>query len=76
MIAISSIYGIELLYDNTLKCRQILFEYFRNRYFKNFKEKINDLYLKNIFFIINKNIICGDALSLKTNKNKDICFCE
>lgn len=55
-VAVSSIYGIDILLDNVLQCRE--------RLFKPFKDSRLD-YQKSIRYILERNIICGDALSLK-----------
>ena len=56
IIAVSSIYGIDILPDNVSKCR--------NRLFKPF-EKCREEVQRSIRYILNRNIVCGDALSLK-----------
>lgn len=64
--AISSIYGIDILEDNVIACRQRLFEIADERYTALFKKKAKDEVRKMIRFILQKNIIWGDALDLKT----------
>ncbi|MCD6134783.1 MAG: SAM-dependent DNA methyltransferase [Candidatus Omnitrophica bacterium] len=76
LIAISSIYGIELLDDNVLKARGRLYDYFLKRYTELYKDKINNLFLENIKFILEKNIIQGDALTFKDKDGKAIIFSE
>ncbi len=66
IIAVSSIYGIDLLQDNVEEARKRLFDIFSSDYSGLFKETINQDYLNSIKFILLKNIICGDALTLKT----------
>jgi len=68
-IAVSSIYGIEILEDNVKECRQNLFQIFEKQYSKLFKNKCKDQLFKSIHFILEKNIIFGDALTLKTISN-------
>ena len=65
-LAISSIYGIDILEDNAIICRKKLFEVFRSGYIKLFGVKINEDYLKSINYVLYLNIIYGDALTLKT----------
>ena len=65
-IAISSVYGIELLEDNVNECRLNLFNIFINEYTKLFKRKTKNELITSIEFILEKNIICGDALTLET----------
>jgi len=73
--AISSSYGVELLMDNTEHCRQRLFDDFECRYQRIFG-KMSEKYERCIKYLLNKNIICGDALSMLDNADKPIIFCE
>ena len=66
VIAISSMYGVDILEDNIAECRERLFNIFNNKYMKIYKKKSKDSVRDSIKFILDKNIICGDALSLKT----------
>lgn len=65
--AISSLYGIDLLQDNVEHCRARLFNEFQTLYNKLFKSKINKYFLKSLKFVLDRNIICGDALTLEKN---------
>ena len=65
-IAVSSIYGIELLKDNAKDCRERLFDVFNDQYNHLFKKKCKDELRKSIRFVLEKNIIYGDALTLNT----------
>ncbi len=64
--AVSSIYGIDILEDNVIECRRRLFEIVNQKYTALFKGKAKDDVRKAIQFILEKNIIWGDALDLKT----------
>ena len=75
-LAVSSIYGVELLSDNVSECRERLFEYFKSRYTRQFKKKISEKFLESIKFLLKKNIICGDALTLLTSEGEPIVFSE
>ncbi len=66
VLAVSSIYGIEKLEDNVIACRQRLFEIADERYTKLFKSKAKDDCRRSLRYIIEKNIIWGDALTLQT----------
>ncbi len=77
VIAISSVYGIDLLLDNVEECRNRLFNIFQEQYQKQFKDQIKADCLESVKFILNKNIIQGDALTLKKVESKDpIVFAE
>jgi hypothetical protein len=64
--AVSSIYGIDILEDNVLECRKRLFDIVNEKYTALFKKKAKNEVRKAIKFILEKNIIWGDALDLKT----------
>src|SRR5664280_1809983 len=64
--AVSSIYGIDILEDNVQECRNRLFEIFDKQYTNMFKAKTKEKCRAAVRFILNRNIIWGDALSLKT----------
>lgn len=66
ILAVSSLYGIDILEDNVHQCRQRLFGIFDLIYLRLFKGKSNDDCRESVRYILERNIIHGDALSLKT----------
>jgi len=78
IIALSSIYGVELLQDNVQTCRDRLLEIFTNFYLNNFRKEIKMEFLNAADFILSRNILWGDALTLKTpdEKAEPIIFSE
>jgi hypothetical protein len=64
-LAVSSLYGVELLADNAVACRKRLFEIFSVEYTKACKNQINTAFLDAIKTVIDINILCGNALSMK-----------
>jgi SAM-dependent methyltransferase len=74
VLAVSSIYGIDILEDNVIECRKRLFTIFNQHYGSFFKEDC----LNAVKYILERNIIWGDALDLKTvGKNpQPIVFSE
>ena len=78
ILAVSSIYGIDILEDNVKQCRQRLFGIFDLNYLRLFKNKTNDDCREAVRYILERNIIQGDALSLKTvgYNPKPIIFSE
>lgn len=78
VLSISSIYGIDILEDNVVECRKQLFELFEQKYSSLFKNRAKDECRNAMQFILEKNIIWGDALTLKTvNDNpQPIVFSE
>lgn len=73
--AISSIYGIELLADNVSECRSRLLALFETHYQTHFKH-INPAVMDVAHFLLSKNIVHGDALTLKDNDGHAIVFSE
>ncbi len=64
--AVSSVYGIDILEDNVFACRQRLLGIFTNFYSKNYKISVKPEVIDSVIYILSKNIIWGDALSLMT----------
>lgn len=63
--SVSSVYGIELLADNTVACRRRLLDYFIRQYRALFKSRCKDGCIRSVEFILSKNIIQGDALTYR-----------
>jgi len=78
VLAVSSIYGIDILEDNVRQCRQRLFGIFDLNYLRLFKNKTRDTCRETVRYILERNIIHGDALSLKTvsDNSQPIVFSE
>lgn len=78
VLAISSVYGIDILQDNVHQCRQRLFDIFGSNYTRLFKNEAKDKCMKAVRYILKHNIIWGDALTLKTigDKPQYIVFSE
>jgi hypothetical protein len=76
IIAISSLYGIDILNDNIEKLNIRLLDIFVNNYQSNFG-KINLDLLKSIRYLLKKNLKFGDALNYKIpNSGEFIVFSE
>jgi hypothetical protein len=69
ILAITSIYGVDILQDNVQTCRDRLLGIFTHYYQKNYKELKSD-FLRSAEFILSKNILWGDALNLRTPDEK------
>lgn len=77
VLAISSIYGVELLHDNVAICISRLYKIIEDIYSKLYKSKCKDDFRKSIEFILSRNILQGNALNLKTvDDKKYIVFSE
>lgn len=88
LIAVGSCYGIELLEDNAEACRQRLFsevvETQASRLRNAVASKCSSFpaagevpaYQRSLRYMLQKNIVCGDALTYRTADGKPITFCE
>lgn len=78
ILAVSSIYGIDILEDNVEECRQRLFDIVDRQYSTLFGQKAKPEFRDAVRYILKRNIIWGDALTLKTvgEKPDDIVFSE
>ncbi len=72
LLAVMSIYGIELLQDNITDCRanllEILAEYLN-------LDETDDLY-RAAFHVLSQNLVHGDALKMRTHMDEAITFAE
>ncbi len=66
ILAVSSIYGVDILQDNVQTCRDRLLEVFANCYRGHYKSTFKPECVRSAEFILSRNILWGDALSLKT----------
>lgn len=76
-VAATSIYGVDILEDNTKECQERLFEIIYKPYLHNFGTNAKNEFLKSVTFILQRNILWGDALDF-TNPitKKPIIFSE
>ena len=74
--AACSIYGVELLADNVEVCRRRMFEIWDKEYSNICKNEANDDTREAVHFIFERNIQCGDALTMHTDKGEPIVFSE
>ncbi|MCK9330486.1 MAG: hypothetical protein ACQGQO_02125 [Sphaerochaetaceae bacterium] len=75
-LAVSSIYGVDILEDNTKECRERLYEIWNNEYSDVMKIDSSNKCREAIKFLLLKNIVCGDALTLLQNDGNPITFSE
>ena len=76
VLALSSIYGVDILEDNAEICRQNLYDIWNSEYTKYAKGQSNDQCREVAKFILRKNILCGDALTMLQNDGNPITFAE
>ena len=77
VIAISSIYGVDILEDNAQECRKRLFKIFDEKYTSLFKDKCKNECRRSVKFLLSRNILWGDALDFTNPETKrPIIFSE
>lgn len=78
VLAVSSIYGIDILEDNVVECRKRLFDIIYQKYTSLFKEAAKEECRNTVKYILKRNIIWGNALDLMTvgEKPQPIVFSE
>lgn len=65
LLALGSLYGVDLLTDNCIVCRKRLFDQWDAEYKKVCKRECNDEVRRTAKFILDCNIVCGNALTLR-----------
>ena len=77
VIAVSSIYGVDILEDNAQECRLRLYQIFDDLYTSHFKDKCKEDCRRSIRFLFDRNILWGDALDFTNPSTKEpIVFSE
>ncbi|MEG0807856.1 MAG: SAM-dependent DNA methyltransferase [Alistipes sp.] len=78
VLAVSSIYGVDILQDNVDECRERLLGLFNARYTKLYNSSCKEECRGSVQYILERNILWGDALTLKTPDKtaKPIVFAE
>ena len=70
VLAVSSIYGVDLMMDNVLACRERLFGIWDKEYKAVCKKETNDQTREAVRFILSRNIVCGNALTMRCVNDK------
>ena len=65
VMAVTSIYGVDILQDNVDECRKRLFAIWDEEYTANCKKECREECREAVRFILERNILCGNALTLK-----------
>ena len=65
IIALSSLYGVDILEDNVLHCRENLLRVFENAFRECFPKQETSPSVESAKFILKKNILWGDALTMR-----------
>ena len=74
--AVSSMYGVELLPDNVEICRNRLLDQYLETYKQHVSDDAPPELVRCIQFLLKKNILCGDALTMLQQDGTPITFCE
>lgn len=74
ILAVSCIYGVDIMEDNTEECRKRIFDYWNGKYTSICKDECRDEARESAEYIIRHNILCGDALTMLQNDGKPIVF--
>lgn len=76
--AISSIYGIELLPDNASQCRSRLYDYVASlkKEWQSESDQDNADFIANVRYLLQRNIVQGDALTYTAADGRPIVFSE
>jgi hypothetical protein len=77
IVAVSSIYGVDILEDNAQECRNRLFDIFNGRYSSLYRDRCKEEYRNSVKFLFSRNILWGDALDFTNPITKQpIIFSE
>jgi hypothetical protein len=76
VLAVTSIYGVDILEDNVQECRERLYQIWEQEYSTNVKKRADDQCCKVVRYILEKNILCGDALTMERSDGSPIIFAE
>lgn len=82
LLALGSLYGVDIMMDNVLACQKRLFEIWNKEYRAVCKKECDDETRETAKFILSKNIVCGNALNYHCvgvngeDTGEDIIFSE
>lgn len=75
-VAVASIYGVDLLEDNARDCRKRLLGIVKRESKAAIKSAVDPMFLEAVSYVLEKNILCGDALTVKNARGRPITFAE
>lgn len=64
VLAITSIYGVDIMMDNVIACRERMYSIWEKEYKANCKSDTNDETREAVKYILSLNIVLGNALSM------------
>lgn len=75
-VAVSSIYGVDIMADNVAECRERLYGIVADEARHAIRGSVDEPFLDAVRYLLEKNILCGDALTLKDSDGSPITFAE
>ena len=75
-VAVSSIYGVDIMQDNVEECRSRLFQAVDKAYTNRFKGDAKEAFRDAVRYVLSVNVLCGDALTLTDSAGEPIVFPE
>lgn len=76
VLALTSIYGVDILPDNAQACRERLFAIWDEAYTASVQSAASEACRETARYILRKNILCGNALSMLQADGSPIVFAE
>lgn len=76
VLAVTSLYGVDILADNAEECRKRLFDIWNKAYSASVKGQASEECRAAVRFILSKNILCGDALTMLQADGSPVVFAE
>ena len=70
VLAVACVYGIDIMMDNVIECRRRLYEIWHDAYVTECKCEPDKDLCDAIIFILTRNILCGNTLSMKQVNEK------
>lgn len=69
-LAVACVYGIDIMIDNVVECRQRLYDIWHEAFVADCKKEPDKDLCDAIVFILTRNILCGNTLSMKQVNEK------
>ena len=76
ILALKSIYGIDIMEDNVQICRRALYDIWNDTFTEYAKEQADEKSREEARSILSKNIVAGDALTMLQNDGLPITFTD
>lgn len=76
VLAMSSVYGVDIMPDNAQECRARLFKIWEKAYKRKCKTILSEDCQNAVLFILSRNVLCGDALTMLDDNGNPIVFSE